>query len=104
MTSVKKKGYYKDFMESKSSKFCGQISSTIVIEWVRQMEKPFEAMDVPDCEERVRLASQCFEDQAEAWWLSLRAQYAVQHMRWETFNQHFYKEHFRRSERNALRK
>src|SRR4051812_7927722 len=44
-----------------------------------------------------------FEGQAEPWWQSFRSSHEVQHMRWATFLEHFYREHFPRSEHHSLR-
>src|SRR3954469_17490509 len=94
---------YTTFIKLGPKKFFGRISGVAATEWVLQMEKLFKALGIPDCGERVRLASMTFEGQAEAWLLSFSSSHEVQHMRWATFLEHFYREHFPRSERNALR-
>src|SRR3954471_19181918 len=95
--------FFTTFQRATPPKFAGIRDGIAVDEWVAQLDKLFDVIHVPDDGERVRLASLCLTDQADAWWRRQRASDDVSTMPWITFTQRFYAEYFLQAERDSLR-
>ncbi|KAM1160982.1 hypothetical protein ACFX2I_000134 [Malus domestica] len=85
--------YLDHFMKNKPLKFWGAPEAEKAESWLEHIKKNMRTLHVPP-ELQVNVASHVFEGEADLWWGTIRAQYNLEEMNFDDFEQLFLNRYF----------